>query len=434
MPRRTKPGNRKLTPTPAGRRPLVGVFVETSSAAGRQIIAGIVKYARTVGPWALHLDSREQMFDPNWTPLWLDRWRGSGLIARLQSQSLAAAVAATGVPVVDVLGEARASAETDLPAGAVSSFTKHGKSATGAGSPFPLIRPDDEAIGRLAAEHMLDRRFQHFAIAGIRDAAWSYRRQRTFVATVQQRGCPCELLEMEPGAFGDDAWDRFVESTAATLRRWPRPLGVMLAADCLAPAFVQACDRAGLSIPEDVAIIGVDADPVICDALESPMSSIDANWSEVGFRAAATLDRLMSGALSLESVLQASPALVAPRPAVERPSTEVAAIGDALVAAALEQIRKEACDGVQVPDIAARLAISTSALQRRFRARVGRSVHAEILRVQLDRAMSLLRDSPLGLGEIAQRAGFKHREYMGAVFKARLGVTPGDYRRNARRA
>lgn len=438
MARRRLPTGGRPT-KPAGRRvgrPLVGLFVETGTSAGREILAGIARYVRNNGPWDLHLDPRPQIYDPNWMPLWLDRWRGTGLIARVQSPSLAAAMAATGVPVVDVLGEAGREPADGASEGATlfESISAGRKGSPSQRAGFPLVCPDDAALGRLAAEHLLDRRFQHFAYVGVRGAGWSARRRRAFAAVVAQHGCHCEVLEEEAGSLDDDAWDRFIDIAADAIRGWPKPLGLMLGDDHLAPQVAQACERASAAVPEDVAVVGVGNDEPVCMAFNPPLSSVDANHAEVGYRAALLLDRLMNGAIAPEAARRASPVLVGPRTVVERPSSGASAIGDPLVAAALQRIREEACRGVQVADIAERLEISRSALQRRFRAAMGRSVHDEIVRVQIQRAKELLLDSSLSLGEVADRAGFNHREYMGSVFKARLGQTPGQFRRAARQA
>ena len=109
--------------------------------------------------------------------------------------------------------------------------------------------------------------------------------------------------------------------------------------------------------------------------------------------------------------------------------TEISAIEDPVVSLALSMIREHACNGLRVREVAERVPVSGTVLQRRFRAVVGRSVHEEIVRVQLRKAQELLRETDLALRVVAEKAGFKHQEYMGAVFKSRLGVTPGQYRR-----
>jgi len=118
------------------------------------------------------------------------------------------------------------------------------------------------------------------------------------------------------------------------------------------------------------------------------------------------------------------PLLLKPRSVVVRQSSAVSAIEDPIVSLAMSMIREHACNGLQARDVADRSPVSRSVLQRRFRAILGRSVHEEIVRVQLRKAEELLRDTDLSLRTVAEKAGFKHQEYMGAVFKTRLGMTP----------
>jgi LacI family transcriptional regulator len=186
----------------------------------------------------------------------------------------------------------------------------------------------------------------------------------------------------------------------------------------------QACRQAGVAVPEEVAIVGVDNDDPLCAICDPPLSSVCPNHEEVGYQAAALLHRMMCG-----EAAPAQPMMIAPRAVMARQSSEVSAIEDSVVSFALSMIRENACNGLQVRDVAEHVPVSRSVLQRRFRSVLGRSVHEEIVRVQLRKAQELLRETDLPLRVIAEKAGFNHQEYMGAVFKSRLSVTPGQYRR-----
>jgi LacI family transcriptional regulator len=163
---------------------------------------------------------------------------------------------------------------------------------------------------------------------------------------------------------------------------------------------------------------------MICDP---PLTSVCPNHEEVGYRAAELLDRIMSGRETL-AVAAKSPLIIAPRGVVVRQSSNVLAIDDPIISAALTMIREHACNGLQVSDIADRVPVSRSVLQRRFQAALKCSVHDEILRVQLEKAQELLRHSDLSIRDVAEKSGFRYSEYMASVFKARLGQTPRQYR------
>ena len=379
----------------------VAVLVETSAGPGRDMLQGIARWVRESGPWAIHLDPREQMFTPGWSPTWLKSWKGDGVIARLETAAMLEAVGALGLPVVDVLGE------------------------TGQRG-FPIVHVDDALIARAAADHLLERGFRTFGFVGIRNAGWSDRRARAFAEAVRGRECSCSQLLAQSHRSGGEWWDAFIEEAIEWLRSVEKPLGLMLASDHLGPPVTQACRLAGVPVPEDVAIVGVNNDEPLCQICDPPLSSVDANHEEVGYRAAGLLHRLMSREQGVASKL-----LLGPRRVVARQSSDISAVADPVVALALSMIREQACSGLQVGDIATYVNVSRSVLQRRFRAVMGRSVHEEIIRVQIHKAQELLRHSQLSLRSIAEKAGFKHQEYMGAVFKTRLGVTPGEFRKSS---
>jgi LacI family transcriptional regulator len=170
----------------------------------------------------------------------------------------------------------------------------------------------------------------------------------------------------------------------------------------------------------------VDDDEPLCEVAGPGLSSVWPDHTRVGYEAAALLDRLMNGGEA-----PAGPVAVAPRGVVTRRSTDVLAMEDRDVAAAIRVIRERACDpdGLTIDDVAAEVSVSRSVLQRRFRHATGRTLHDEVLRVRLSRARALLSDTDLPIARVAERAGFRHQEYMGAVFRRELGATPAQYRR-----
>lgn len=378
--------------------PRVAVLVETQIGPGRDILRGIARYVRESGPWALHLESRAEQFVEGWTPTWLRDWKGNGIIARFETLSIVSAVRHAGVPAVDVLGDARQ-------------------------RPFPLVHVDDTAIAQLAAEHLLERGFRQFGFVHRLNEPWSEKRLSAFTRVVGAQGCECRIFEVA-GLELPEAWDEFIDRAEQWIREQPKPLGLMLCADPFGPPLTQACRQAGVAVPEEVAMIGVDNDEPLCTICDPPLTSVNPNHEEVGYQAASLLDRMMNGGGA-----PAESTLIKPRAVEIRQSTDVSAIEDPIVSSAMSMIRELACAGLQVSDVAARVPVSRSVLQRRFRAVLGRSVHEEIVRVQLRKAQELLCETDLPLRTVTEKAGFKHQEYMGAVFKARLGITPGQYRK-----
>lgn len=373
----------------------VALLVETSLGPGRDILRGITRYIREHEVWSLFHEPRSLVEDP---PHWLKTWKGDGIIARVQHRDIAEAVLAAGVPVVDVLGVVSDPA-------------------------FPVVHVDDARIAALVAEHLLERGFHHFAFFGIQDENWSERRMEGFRAALPANR-RVAILEVPRKALTLTPWEHRQDALARWLSGLPKPVGVMVASDQLGPHLLEACRRAGILVPEELAVVGVDNDETLCDVCNPPLSSVDAGHMLVGYRAAALLDAMMAG----ESI-PLSPVYLEPRTLVVRTSSDVIATEDRLVTAALGIIRLHACEGLQAADVVAQLPVSRSVLQRRFRQETGCSIQEEIIRVRLSRARQLLAETDLPLAEIAERCGFTHQEYMGAKFKAHAGKTPAEYRR-----
>ena len=381
------------------RRPQVALIVETSLASGRDILSGVARYVREHGPWAIYHEPRslEEM-----VPRWLKNWKGDGLIARIQNRQIAKAVAAIGLPTVDVLGVVE-------------------------GCGFPLVHVDDAAIGRSGADHLLERGFQSFGFLSIEGENWSRFRGRAFAARVAQRGFACQTHEIARRSAKSGSWERYEAELARWIERLAKPAGVMIASDQLGTALLEACRRAGASVPDDVGVIGVDNDEPLCLVSDPPLSSIWPNHAQVGYEAAKLLDTMLQG-----QPPPAAPVYLSPGKIVARLSTNTLAVADRLVAAAARFIREHASDGINVEDVVRDAAVCRSVLQRRFKDVFRRTIHDEIVTARLGRAMELLRDTDLPLALIATKSGFRHQEYMGAVFKQRLNTTPARYRIDSR--
>lgn len=377
-------------------RPHVALLVETSLSSGRDILRGIARYVREQKQWSIYHEPRslEESF-----PRWLKDWKGDGIIVRVQNRKMAEAVMTSGVPAVDVLGLV---ADTGI----------------------PLVHVDNKEIARLAAEHLLERGFRRFAYFGLADENWSVGRKEHFAARLHQSDSEVLTYELPRTLRGRAPWEQRQDQLASWITKLPKPVGVLVCSDQLGLDFLEACRRAEVAVPDEVAVIGVDNDEVLCEVSYPALSSVWPAHSQVGYEAAALLDRLITGQPKPEH-----PILIAPAGVVTRHSTDVLAIQDRPIAKALHVIREHACDGLTVEDVARHAGLSRSLLQARFRKALGKTIHEEILNVRLQRACQLIVETDLPLIEVAEKSGFKHQEYMGVVFKFRLGKTPAQYRR-----
>ncbi len=212
-------------------------------------------------------------------------------------------------------------------------------------------------------------------------------------------------------------------NTKSEIEALPKPIGLLTAHDFRGRQVLDACRRTGLAVPEEIALIGIGDDEVLCELSWPPMSSINSNPRTAGYEAAALLDRLIQG-----EPMQGQRILVQPVGVQARQSTDVMAIEDSDVAAAVRFIRERACSGINVNDILARIPLIRQTFELRFKKTMGRSPHAEIVRVRLERVKQLLKETDLSIPMIAQKSGFKHTRYMSTIFKEKVGQTPGRYR------
>jgi LacI family transcriptional regulator len=187
-----------------------------------------------------------------------------------------------------------------------------------------------------------------------------------------------------------------------------------------------ACQQAGIAVPEEAAVIGVDNDEDICLLSDPPLTSIQTNERQIGYQAASLLHDIMAGRRAADRV---EPVLVPPVGIVSRRSTDLMATSDRLVARAARLIYQQACLGLTVKQLLQELNVSRSQFYRRFESVLGRSPHEHILHVRLERVKSLLVQTDLPLEQVAGLAGFEHPEYLNVAFKREVGMPPGQYRR-----
>lgn len=377
----------------------VALIVETSSGYGRALLRGIMRFIRSHEEWSVFLEQRALTSD---VPSWLNQWHGDGVITRSMTPWLTESMARNGVPLVNLVDR-----QLEVVAPAFSS--------------------DQVRIGRVAAEHLIERGFRRFGFCGYSAEAWSAGRREGFVSRLREVSVPVEVYESAWLGPEVRAWDIEQQSLCDWLRSLKTPSGVMACNDLRAQQLLDACQLCGISVPEEIAVVGVDNDELLCQLCNPPLSSVIPDTENIGFMAAEALSRMMAREFVPNHVVRVPPIGVA-----TRQSTDSMAIGDANIAAAVRFIRERACNGTTVEEVLDHLPMSRSALERGFRKYLNRSPQQEIRNVQLKRCRTLLEETDLPMERIAALCGFRHPEYMHVVFKRELGMTPGQYRRAPR--
>ena len=386
-------------------RPRVGLFIQSSLEYGRGLLRGVGAYMREHGAWEVYHRSGEI---PESLPSHFHRWQPRGILAQLADPKLRRQVLRLKVPVVDL-------------------FTQHRSRR------IPRIGVDNEAVARLAADHLLERGYKNFAYCGFADVFYCEERRVALVEYLRQRDHKLAVFNSPAhagttGVFNIEAAGQLdIHQMGIWLDTLPKPLGVIAASDVRALQVLSACRGYGMAVPDQVAVIGVGNDEVLCNLCDPLLSSVQLKTEEIGYRAATVLEGMMRGEKP-ERMLT----LVEPLGMVTRQSTAALAIEDADVAAAVRFIRERASQGITVQDVVNHVAVSQSTLQRRFARTLGRSPRQEIIHVQVERVKDLLASSDLPLAKIAELAGFSYLECMCKLFKSKQGLTPGQYRKRAR--
>jgi LacI family transcriptional regulator len=379
----------------------VALIVETSRAFGRGVIRGVAQYSREHGPWSIYF-TPHGLDDP--PPGWLQGWRGDGILARIEDQRMAEAVRCTGAPVVELRGML-----PDLG--------------------FPHIGVDNLAVVRTAVDHLRHRGLRQFAFLGYPRGGYPRMDEREdgFVDTMRELGFPFSVFDHWPRRTRQPNWEQQQSRIADWIAALPKPVGILGCSDDCGLQVLDACRRAAVSVPEQAAVVGVDNDEYLCMLSIPPLSSVDILPQHVGYEAASLLERMMAGGAPSELRIRTQPGEV-----VVRESSDLLAIQDAEVVAAVKFIRARACQRIKVADVARGVGLSPTALESRLRRAIGRSVYQEIQRVQIDRVRELLAETDLPLKQVAHRCGFKYTQYLSRVFRQATGRTLSEYRKQTR--
>lgn len=378
-------------------RPQVLLVFMTRFDECTAMLNGISQYVRSHQHWVAYLDDEGRSLTD---PQWLRKKKWQGVISRHTNASLVQHCRDLGLPLVDL---------NDT-------------------SPFPgipKIRPDNVGMGHLGAEHFVERGYRNFAFCGFGNEGWACERRDGFIEGLQLAGHTCHVFDVEYPGNLTPFWDaKQISVLGSWLKRLPKPVAVMACDDMRALQVISAAQAGNMLVPEEVAVLGCNNDKIRCDLAYPPLSSVAPNAYQSGYQAAELLDRLLRqedcGTVDMR---------VEATGVAARHSTDILAIDDKNVAAALSFIRERACFGITVEEVLKQAFASRSQLEKKFRRYLGRSPQAEIRRVQTEKIRQLLVETDFPLKKIAELTGFEYVEYMCVVYKRLTGESPGEYRK-----
>jgi LacI family transcriptional regulator len=281
----------------------------------------------------------------------------------------------------------------------------------------------------MAAEHLMGIGLRHFAACSYpptRSNGWARERTEEFQRIVADAGCCCHT---HTGRYSPvKNWRRSQTALQHWLVSLPKPIGMLACDDSRARHILQASRFLGLQVPEDIALVGVDNDDVMCEITQPTLTSIEQGSMRVGYEAASLLDRMMAGKLVRRPITT-----VPPEALIARRSTDVLAVSDETVVEALQYIRKHAFGPIHVRDVLKVVKTSRSGLEGKFRQSLGRSIYSEIRRVRVDAAKRMLTTTNTPIKEIARHVGISSVQYFTAMIRKVTGLTPGEIRKSSLR-
>jgi LacI family transcriptional regulator, galactose operon repressor len=388
--------------------PHVAMLLETSTEYGRGLLRGIVKYVRLHGPWELSVAPGhfEQVLPK------VNSWHVDGIIARVRSPEIEKLIRYKGVPFV------------------ASSLSESASPKWG--ERFGEIRTDSEAIAEMGAKHLLERGLRHFAFCGFIGCSWSEAREKVFRHTVESAGFPCfvhriHLANWMQSPNRMEVWQNDQPALVEWLKSLPKRVGLMTCNDICGRDVLQTCAACGLLVPDEVAVIGVDNDEMMCELSNPPLSTITLNLESAGYGAARLLDDLMSGKLSGRHLVRVKPLQV-----VMRQSTDVIALYNPRVAKAVRFIRAHAGKPIGIPEVVNEVGTSRRTLERWFLRVIGRSLLDEITGCRLERAKRLLLETDLPCRLVGPAAGFGSQKTFNRTFRRIEAMPPGTFRKRAK--
>lgn len=398
------------------KRRRIALIIESSRGYGRDLLLGISSFAQSHDNWEIVYQERTL---GQGIPTWLDDIEPDGLIVRPDSKKLYQYVLSLKKPWVDL------------------------RNHRPIHNSVPTVAVDESLVVKAAVDHLREIGHRKLAFCGFAGVDFSHRRMELFKRFAQANQIKCYTYEtnLESQAAPTESNIGIAGPVITTnvealgmqaepgLINWltelPKPIGIMACNDVRGRQLLNILRGQRIAVPEEVSVLGVDNDELICNLSNPPLSSVNCNARRIGYRAAEILQTMIDG-IPLETNYDS----IRPVGVAIRVSTDTTAISDKLISQALAFIREHACEGIEVNDVVDALPVSRATLERRFRKIMDRSINSEINRVKIAKIKQLLLETELKLSAVAKLTGFNHTEYMSSLFKKMTGITPGQYRQN----
>ena len=381
----------------------VGLVLQTGQAHMRGICRGVFRFLQENDQWEIVGEGQYPLL--TWRQL--TNWQGDGVIAIANNHQQFQALLKKGLPAVN--------------AGSRILDNR-----------LCNVTCDSQGIGALAAEHLLNCGLRNLLFVGQLKWEDEQLRHKAFVSRVEAAGRKCETLRLEVGEYiASDASAHYrpnLSRLSEALQSVAKPVGICAPNSVLARFVSDVAHKTGFVVPDDVAVLGVNDDPIVCESTKPPLSAVAQPSEQIGVEAAKCLDLLMRGKVKTPPQV-----LLPPMGTVARRSTDVMAIEDEDVRTAMRYIHDNASQPIEVSDVASNVAVSRRTLETKFKRILGRTPSHELRQARMELAKKLLMDSDQPITKIAFAAGFNSRQVFSNMFRKETGMTASAYRRQFRR-
>jgi LacI family transcriptional regulator len=368
------------------------LLVETSREFGRRLIIGIARYSRLKGPWSFY----KEPIDLKSSIPHLTSWKPDGIIMR--DSLITKELLKMNIPTILAVHN--------------SSYPKN----------LPIIKTDSLSIAKMASEHLVEKGFKYFAFCGFDSYDWSNERKSFFCRFNKEAGFDTHLYSSS-NTSGMHDWDKEQRHVSTWVKALPKPVGILACNDDRGQHILEVCKLNRLKVPEDVAVVGVDNDPMICEIGDPPLTSIALNVESAGYDAAKLLDQLING-----KKMAGQQIMVTPSHIVQRQSSDILAVNDAEVALAIHYIRNNAKNKILVNDVVKTTSVSRRTLENLFRKTIHRSIYDEIRKVRVEWISKLLIETDLSISQITALFNFTDVEHISRYFKKEKGIGLREFR------
>lgn len=380
--------------------PAILLALDKSRVANTKILRGIAAYSRYHGPWKIYTAPPfYQRTDPRQNAMEIPYAKMDGIITHITDSSQVKKIRSANLPAVVI------PMKQNIPE-------------------FSTITEDWKQTAKMAADYLLDLGLKHFGFySGPDNLLWSLNRKMSFGDRVRKVGYKVDYYH--PAAAPEkDAWNSEISSLTHWLQSLPKPVGIVAWNDERGQNIIDACVAASIRVPDEVAILGMDNDELVCDLCPVPLSSIVFNHEKVGYEAAALLHRMIKQKKIIRNNIYLRPLYVA-----GRKSTDIMQIDDQDVVKAIQYIQDNTGQNLTVKEVVDQLSVSQRTIQKKFKKIRNRSLHDEIRSQRVERVCRMLEETNLSVSEIANMLDFSEVSDLNRCFRKIKGSAPLVYRR-----